>query len=79
MNWIGIDDISTKVPIPHGYRIEQLKRSNIPELVGCLKAWYPDITVGAVSCYLQEDFYAAHVSPAGEPETDRCRPVHARH
>ncbi len=70
MNWIGIDEISTRVPIPSGYRIEQLKRSDIAELVGSLKGWYPDITVGAVSCYLREDFYADRVFLAGEPEKD---------
>lgn len=70
MNWIGIDEVSTKLPIPYGYRAEQLKRSDIPELVGCLKIWYPDITVGAASRYLQEDFYVREVFLEGEPEKE---------
>lgn len=70
MNWIEIDEISTKLPIPHGYRVEQLKRSDIPELVACLKTWYPEITVGATSQYLQEGFYAREVFLEGEPEKE---------
>lgn len=70
MNWIGINAISADLPIPQGYRLEQLKRSDIPELVGCLKEWYPDITVGTVSCYLQEEFYLHQVFLGGEPEKD---------
>jgi len=29
VNWPRIDDISAKVPLPEGYRFEQLKRSEI--------------------------------------------------
>jgi hypothetical protein len=70
MNWVAIDELSGKLPIPHGYRLEQLKRSEIPELIRCLKAWFPDVTVGAESCYQREDFYSREVSLEGEPERD---------
>ena len=70
MNWPQIDDISAKVLLPHGYRLEQLRRSEIPLLVASLRGWYPDITVGSASCYLREDFYTRAVFLAGEPETD---------
>lgn len=70
MNWPQIDDMSAKVPLPHGYRFEQLKRSEIPLLTNSLRDWYPDITVGSASCYLREDFYARAVFLAGEPEMD---------
>lgn len=70
MNWIGIDSIVANLPIPQGYRMEQLKRSDIPELIGCLKDWYPAMTVGAVSCYLQEEFYLRQVFLGDEPEKD---------
>jgi hypothetical protein len=36
-----------KLPIPTGYRIEQLKRSEIPEVIRCFRDWFPDVTVGA--------------------------------
>jgi hypothetical protein len=70
MNWVAIDELSNKLPLPHGYRIEQLKRSEIPELIRCFKDWFPDVTVGAESCYQQENFYNREVSIEGEPEMD---------
>src|SRR5215510_7390193 len=70
MNWVAIDKLSSKLPVPHGYRIEQLKRSEIPELIRCFKVWFPDVTVGAESCYQQEDFYNREVFIEGEPERD---------
>jgi fatty-acyl-CoA synthase len=53
-----------------GYRMEQLKRSEIPEVIRCFRDWFPDITVGAESCYQREDFYSREVSLEGEPERD---------
>jgi hypothetical protein len=29
MNWVAIGELSSKLPIPHGYGAEQLKRSDI--------------------------------------------------
>ena len=70
MNWIAIDELSSKLPIPHGYRAEQLKRSDIPELIRCFKVWFPDVTVGAENCYQREDFYSREVFIKGEAERD---------
>ena len=70
MNWAEIDELSSKLPIPPGYRIEQLKRSEIPDVIRCLRGWFPDITVGAESCYQREGFYSHEVSLEGEPERD---------
>ena len=70
MNWVAINELSSKLPIPPGYRFEQLKRSDIPEVIRCLKAWFPDVTVGAESCYQREDFYSREVFLEGEPERD---------
>jgi hypothetical protein len=70
MNWVAIDKLSSKLPVPHGYRIEQLKRSEIPELIRCFEVWFPDVTVGAESCYQREDFYSREVFMEGEPERD---------
>ncbi|MDH3318107.1 MAG: hypothetical protein OEO84_00255 [Betaproteobacteria bacterium] len=57
-------------PLPQGYRLEQLRRADVPELIGCVKEWYPDIIVGAVGCYLQEDFYLRQVFLEGESEKE---------
>ena len=70
MNWVAIDELSSKLPIPPGYRTEQLKRSEIPEVIRCFRDWFPDITVGAESCYRREDFYSSEVFLEGEPERD---------
>lgn len=70
MDWMGIDEMTVKVPLPEGYRFELLKRSEIPELVGFIKAWFPDISVGGASCYMRDDFFGEKVSFAGEPEKD---------
>jgi hypothetical protein len=70
MKWVAIDELSNKLPIPDGYRIEQLKRSEIPEVIRCFRDWFPDITVGAESCYQREDFYSREVFLEGEPERD---------
>ena len=70
MNWVAINKLSNKLPFPHGYRMEQLKRSEIPELIRCFKVWFPDVTVGAESCYHREDFYSREVFIKGEPERD---------
>lgn len=47
MNWTGVDRMLANLPMPQGYRLERLGRSDIPELIGGLKDWYPDIIVGA--------------------------------
>jgi hypothetical protein len=70
MNWVAIGELSSKLPIPHGYRAEQLKRSDIPELIRCFKVWFPDVTVGAENCYQREDFYNREVFLEGEAERD---------
>ena len=70
MNWVAINELSNKLAVPDGYRVEQLKRSEIPELIRCFRDWFPDVTVGAESCYQREDFYSREVSLEGEPERD---------
>lgn len=70
MNWAPIHELSSKLAIPSGYRIEQLKRSEIPELIRSFRLWFPDVAVGAECCYHREDFYSREVSLEGEPEKD---------
>jgi len=50
--------------------MELLKRSDISKLIRFIASWFPDISVGAASCYLRRDFYAEKVYLAGEPERD---------
>ena len=57
MNWPSNDAISAMIPLPEGYRAERLRRSDISALIAAIREWHPDISVGAASCYLREDFY----------------------
>ena len=61
MKWPAIEDLSTLMPLPDGYRYERLDRANVAPLIAALKTWHPAITVGAASCFLREDFYAKRV------------------
>jgi hypothetical protein len=70
MNWPGDDEISTMLALPEGYRGERLKRAEIPALVASIAVWHPDISVGAASCYLREDFYADKAFLDVEAEKD---------
>lgn len=70
MRWPNIQDLLPTLPVPTGYRFEQLRRSDIRELVSSFRTWFPDIAVGAERCYHQEDFYLREVSLEGEPEKD---------
>jgi hypothetical protein len=70
MKWPSIEEIATLAPAPAGYRLEQLKRSDIPVLIEAIKTWYPDISVGAASCYLRESFYTEKVFLKDEAEKD---------
>ncbi len=70
MKWLTIDDMSAMAPLPPGYRRERLKRVEIARLIDAIKVWHPDISVGAASCYLREDFYADKVCLDDDPEKD---------
>lgn len=68
MKWPNVQNLLTTLPITSGYRLEQLRRSDIHQLVSSFRTWFPDLAVGAESCYHQEDFYNREVSLEGEPE-----------
>ncbi len=70
MAWINVDKLSMNVPLPAGYRYEQLTRTDIPNVVRSLAEWYPGIAVGNASCHLNESFYTDKVVLDGELERD---------
>ena len=63
-------------PFPDGYRLEWLKRSEIPYLIEGIRRWYPDISVGKASCYLREHFYNNQVSFDGDNEKNNILGVY---
>jgi GNAT superfamily N-acetyltransferase len=70
MNWPSNDSITALIRLPEEYRLEKLKRSEIPALVAAIAEWHPDISVGVASCYLREDFYVDKAFLDGEAEKD---------
>ena len=70
MNWPSDDDISTMLALPDGYHGGRLKRFEIPSLIASISVWHPDISVGAASCYLREDFYTDKACLDGDTEKD---------
>lgn len=68
MNWPNLDELSKQVSLPEGYRYAQLRRIDVPALISAIAAWYPDVSVGAASCFLELDFYEKDASFAGESE-----------
>lgn len=70
MKWPTIDELSTLMPLPQGYRFDRLDRAHVAPLIAALKIWYPDISVGVASCYLREAFYHDRVCIDGGTERD---------
>ena len=70
MRWPIVDVISNQAQLPDGYRYQQLQRSDVPALIAAISAWYPDVSVGAASCYLDNDFYETEATLDGETERD---------
>jgi len=70
MKWPTLDAMATLVPLPAGYRFEQVGRADVPALIVVLRAWYPSISVGVASCYLREDFYRERVCLDGDVDKD---------
>jgi hypothetical protein len=70
MSWQEIETTIAKVPLPRGYRLELLRRGEIPALAAAVKAWFPEISVGGASCYLREEFFRGDVYFAGESDKD---------
>lgn len=66
INW-NVPDALLSASLPPGYRFERLRRRDVADLIGRVRAWHPDIGVGGASCFVQPDFYWARV--AFEPES----------
>ena len=68
MKWPTIEQFSAMCSLPPRFRIEALKRADVPALIEAIQQWHPDIAVGGGSCYLREDYYDQYVSLNGETE-----------
>jgi GNAT superfamily N-acetyltransferase len=70
MKWIGAEEVNELIPLPSGYSFEQLQSHDVPALTANIQKWHPDISIGAGSCYVREQFYREKVFLAGEAEKD---------
>jgi hypothetical protein len=66
MRWLPLDEMLAGLAIPEGIRFEQLARDQIDLVIERLRAWYPDIVVGAESRHLDRAFYETGTSLRGE-------------
>jgi hypothetical protein len=62
MSWPAFDSFAWKVPPSPGMRIRTVRPSDVTAVVRALVAWYPDITVGAESVFLDPAFYGREVA-----------------
>lgn len=70
MKWPTSVELRSLVPLPEGYSFERLERSHVAPLIAAIRVWHPDISVGANSGYLREDYYGSKVYFEGESERD---------
>jgi hypothetical protein len=61
MNWPTTEALRLQAKLPEGYQFERFDRTHIPQLIESIKQWHPDISVGANSGYLREDYYLNRV------------------
>jgi hypothetical protein len=70
MKWLTVDAMEALISLPPGYRFARLNHAEVAPLIGALQAWHPDISVGAGSVYLREDFYRHRVCLDGRVDKD---------
>ena len=70
MKWPTAEALAALVRLPAGYRFGRLDWSHVPRVTSSLRQWYPDISVGSLSCFLREDFYRDRVCLDGASDKD---------
>jgi hypothetical protein len=70
MKWILAAEVNELIPLPPGYSFEQLQEHEVPALIANIQKWHPDISIGAGSAYIREQFYREKVFLVGGSEKD---------
>lgn len=70
MKWIMAAEVNELIPLPTGYSFEQLQSHEVPALIANIQKWHPDISIGAGSSYVREQFYREKVFLVGGSEKD---------
>lgn len=60
MHWQP-DAVLAAFATPPGYRLQPVRPGDVPELIDCLRAWYPEQAVGTESVHLDPAFYQQEV------------------
>jgi hypothetical protein len=79
MDWDNAKVAIASTKAPRGYELGLLRRQDVPELVGQLAAWYPDLEVSSESIHLAPSFYYDHTVLADVAEDRAVLPVVALH
>ena len=70
--WPSLETLAPRVATPDGYTFRPLAREELPTIIERLRAWYPDVVVGAESCHLDETFWLEQVVFQGEEATGKA-------
>lgn len=70
MRWCSDKELSALLALPDGYTVERLRTEDIELLSAALQEWYPDISVGIGSVYLDPTFYRRYVALQGDELND---------
>jgi hypothetical protein len=78
VDWKPALAVLSETKMPRGYVLGRLRRAEVPDLVDRLRAWYPDIVVGAESCHLRPEFYYEQTALAESEQDRQILPVVAK-
>jgi GNAT superfamily N-acetyltransferase len=66
MSWNTVQEALGAVNPPCPYRFEMMSRDETADVIASILGWYPEISVGVASCFVQPEFYERKVAFAGE-------------
>ena len=68
LDWAALQEMTGRAPVAAGYRLAPLERAQVPAVIALISRWFPDVSVGSASSYLDEAFYQRSVwFPDGPP------------
>jgi hypothetical protein len=70
MRWCTDHELSLLLDLPAGYRVERLRSADVEKMSVADEQWYPDISVGIGSVYLDPSFYRSGVALYGDDSKD---------
>jgi hypothetical protein len=70
LDWAALREMTRHAAVAPGYRLALLERSQVTGVIGALARWFPDVSVGSASGYLEQSFYQRRVWFADGPPRD---------